>query len=143
MRLKSFLVVLTICSLSLVARAAAPDDPALKKANDLYDQKKWIEALPLYEELAKTYDKDPGIFERLGAAQLMNSMTRPTPEAQQAELLRARKTLLRAQDLGDNSNLLHALLDGILPDGKRKPFSPRKDVNDAMFEGEVDRKNVV
>lgn len=76
-------------------------------------------------------------MERLGGTQVMNSLTKPTPEAQAAELLRARKNLLKAQELGDNSNLLHALLDGIPEDGKRKPFSTRKEVNDAMFEGEM------
>ena len=47
-------------------------------------------------------------------------------------MLRARTLLLHAKELGDNSNLLQILLDGIPPDGRDSSFSPDTNVEQVM-----------
>lgn len=59
MRLWSIVVLVAILSFSLAARAAITDDPALKKANDLYDQKNGSKPCPFMKSSPRNIPRTP------------------------------------------------------------------------------------
>ncbi len=61
-----------------------------------------------------------------------------TPEERKKARKRGRALLVQAQKLGSNSALLTAMIAGIPPDGGEDgSFSPKKEVDEAMHEGEA------
>ena len=107
-----------------------------KHALELYDQNKFTEALPLLEKLAVELPKDVVIQELLASTVFATSGGIEDPERRKQQRLKARALLLHAKELGDNSNLLQVLLDGIPPDGSGSPFSPDAKVEQVMREAE-------
>ena len=75
------------------------------QANELYKAGKKLEALPLYEDLAKTYPDEMIYQERL--ASCLDAEAEQTNDAAQkkALLTRMRDTARRAVQLGDKANL--------------------------------------
>ena len=133
-------ILLTLLSGSLsFAQATAPqDDPERKHALEVYKDGKMVEAMPLFEKLAATYPKDLVVWECWGVSTLGYSQTLDDPDLRKKARVRARTVLLKAKDLGDNSNLLQTLL-GMLPeDGGNVTFSPSKEVNGVMQHAEAD-----
>jgi len=78
------------------------------------------------------------VWEYLGVSTLGYSQTLTDPEARRQARVRARTILLKAKDLGDNSNLLQTLLGMIPEDGGSVSFSSRQEVNDIMQRAEAD-----
>lgn len=115
-----------------------PDDPGRRHALELFDQFKMVEAMPLLEKLAADHPKDVVVWERWGVATLHYSQTIPDPELRRKARVRARTILLKAKELGDNSNLLQTLLAMVPEDGGEVAFSGRQEVNDAMQQAEAD-----
>src|SRR5208282_1474859 len=76
------------------------------QANELYKAGKKLEALPLYEDLAKTYPNEMIYQERL--ASCLNAEAEQTNDAAQkkALLTRMRDTARRAVQLGDKANFV-------------------------------------
>jgi tetratricopeptide (TPR) repeat protein len=116
----------------------ATDDPERKHALEVYKDGKMVEAMPLFEKLAGNYPTDLDVWECWGVSTLGYSQTLDDPNLRRKVRVRARTILLKAKDLGDNSNLLQTLL-GMLPeDGGNVTFSPRQEVNDIMQRSEAD-----
>ena len=114
------------------------DDPERKHALDVYKDGKMVEAMPLLEKLAAKYPKDSVVWECWGVSALGYAQTLDDPELRKKGRARSRTILLKAKDLGDNSNLLQTLL-GMLPeDGGNVTFSPREEVNKVMQHAEAD-----
>jgi len=113
------------------------DDPERKQAFALFDQHKMSEAVPLLEKVTAKYPNDPVAHEHLGAALVNRSATWTEPEKRKGDLLSARRALLRAKELGDDSPLCNVLLKEIPEDGSETPFSARADVDAAMKRGEA------
>jgi tetratricopeptide (TPR) repeat protein len=114
---------------------ASPDER--QRAMQLYDQNKFTEAIPLLEKLVKTSPDDVIILERLGWATLVVSNSIKDSQARKAGRERARTYLLRAQALGDDSNLLRTALGNLAgPDPADLTFSNNKEADQAMREGE-------
>jgi tetratricopeptide (TPR) repeat protein len=108
-----------------------------QQAIALYRQHKNLEALPLLEKLAQEDPNDAVVLEALGVARVDRAATLSDPQAQRQELLRARQALLRAQELGDNSDIVQVLLEKI-PEGAEAPrFSANPEVEKAMEAGEA------
>jgi tetratricopeptide (TPR) repeat protein len=126
-----------VCLLLLVpfATANAQDDPERQKAFQLYKEAKFTEALPLFEKLATAHPNDRDIAELHAILVSTQAVYLKDPEARKQARIRGRELLLRAQKLGADSPLLHALLDGITPDGDIG-FSAKKEVDEVMREGE-------
>jgi tetratricopeptide (TPR) repeat protein len=119
--------------------AQTPDNiqKQLKEALDLYDKGRYLETLPLFQHLDEIHPNDPIVKAHVGFALIALSVTKSDAQERTQLRVRARKFLLDAQALGDKSNLVRVLLDGIPEDGTVAPFSSRKDVEDAMREGET------
>jgi len=128
----------TVSAQTRSSSAAATDDPERKHAFEVYKDGKMVAAMPLFEELAANYPSDLIVWECWGVSTLGYSQTLDDPDLRRKARVRARTILLKAKDLGDNSNLLLTLL-GMLPeDGGNVTFSPRQEVNDIMQRAEAD-----
>ncbi|MBZ5524145.1 MAG: tetratricopeptide repeat protein [Acidobacteriia bacterium] len=120
-----------------VTEQANQDDPERKEAFALFEQHKMAEAVPLLEKVVARYANDTAAHEHLGVALVSRSSTWTEPEKQKADLLAARRELLRARELGDNSPLCNVLLGQIPEDGIMAPFSARAEVDAAIKRGEA------
>jgi len=122
----------------LLARAPSEDEIALRnRAFLLWDQGNQTEALPLLEKLAIARPTDVVVLERLGGALAGSAHQIPDPEVRKQVVLRARSILLRAKELGDNSGYLTVMLEQLPENGEVPAFSTRKEVDDALREGEA------
>ncbi len=117
---------------------APQSDPDRKQALGYIDSGKMAQAMPLFEKLCSEYPKDPGLWEGWGMATLGYSQTLADPDLRKKARARARTFLVKARDMGDNSNLIQILLEMIPEDGGEGTFSPRKEVDDAMQKAEAD-----
>jgi len=130
-----------IVATSVTGRFYGQNSPTVdadrKTAMDLFDQNRYEEALPLFEQLVVVYPKDVVLQERLGFCLNAHAVSMKDPEARRQTRLRARQVFLRARELGDNSNLLQTALSQIPEDGSDAPYSDRKAVDDAMRTAET------
>lgn len=113
------------------------EDPDRVRALQLYEQHKMPAAAALLEKVVARYPRDTVAHERLGTALLSRADTQTDPAKRKADRLQARAELLRARELGDNTDLVKVLLAGIPEDGSETTFSDRKEVDDAMNRGEA------
>jgi tetratricopeptide (TPR) repeat protein len=120
--------------------SAADDYPTERaKAVALAKQQNWLEALPLFEDLAKKNSSDAFVLEGLGQSLIAHSATLQDPDAAGKERLRAKAALQSAQQLGDHSQLLENLLDTLknLPTNGTVMYADKQDVDAALKAGEA------
>ena len=130
--------ILVFLLLASFATATAQDDPDRKRAFQVYGEGKYMDALPLFEQLALKYPEDPAVIENLGMIVFTQSAYLKTPEERKSARKRGRALLVQAQKLGANSTMLKALVEGIAPDGGEEgSFSPKQEIDEAMHEGEA------
>jgi tetratricopeptide (TPR) repeat protein len=114
------LIVVTACGFLLhsmsFAQTAANDDTR-KKAFQLFNDGKHIEALPLFEELALKSPDDRDVLVGLGVCLVSEAATLTDQDAAARERVRARQLLLKAKSLGQKSALLENMLQTIPEDG--------------------------
>jgi tetratricopeptide (TPR) repeat protein len=116
---------------------AQNDDAERQRAFELYKDGKYVEALPLFEKLAARFPADAEVVETYGLVVLGQTAYLKEAAARKEARKKAREILLQAQKLGANSALLRTALGGIPPDGgDDREFSAKKEVEDAMREGE-------
>lgn len=126
-----------------VVSAQTADDEAYKaerqKAIDLYRANKDLEALPLFEELAKMNPSDRDVLVGLGACLIAHSATLQDKQAASKEHLRARDILLKAKELGDNSALVLNLLQTLqgMPESGEIKFSDNPEVDQTFRTAEA------
>jgi tetratricopeptide (TPR) repeat protein len=121
---------------SATLRVVAQDDPERNRAFQLYKDAKFTEALPVFEKLAAAHPDDREVAELYAILFTTRAIYLKDPEARRDARVRGRELLLRAQKLGANSALLDSLLEGMKSDSDAG-FSPKKEVDDAMREGEA------
>jgi tetratricopeptide (TPR) repeat protein len=118
------------------------DDPATtslrRQALDLYRKGKFVDAMPLLEQLSTVNPDDFVVKEHWAYCVLEYSKTISNPAARKSARLQARTLALEAQKSGDQSDLLQELV-AIPEDGSESNFSDRADVNTAMNAAEADR----
>lgn len=121
--------------------SAAGDDYATERAKavELAKQHSWLDALPLFEDLAAKNPKDAYVLEGLAQSLIAHSVTLQDPEAAGKDRLRAKALLETAQQLGDHSQLAENLLDTLknLPKSGEVMYAENSDVNAAMKAGEA------
>jgi tetratricopeptide (TPR) repeat protein len=117
---------------------AGPTDPRAdrRKALELSEEHRDLEALPMLEALAKADPNDRAVGERLAVALVTQSATVDPGEAP-AILKRARSILLDLKKTGPLSDLGEILAEGIPPDGAPAKHSGKSDAEAAMKEGEA------
>lgn len=120
------------------AAEALPDTPQVRRAFQLFDEFRHVEALPLLQKLAGENPRNALIWERLGIATLAYAATLPSRDQRKKTRASARAILVKAQELGDNSNLVQVLLNDIPQDGGEHRFSQHKDVDAAMNQAEAE-----
>jgi tetratricopeptide (TPR) repeat protein len=109
-----------------------------QRAMALYDQNKFADAIPIFERLVKVKADDVDVWERLGWATVVVSGSIPDPAQRKSARERARMAFRRAQELGDDSNLLKQGLQTLAgPDPAELTFSLNKEADAAMREGEA------
>jgi tetratricopeptide (TPR) repeat protein len=132
------LSILVLLLLAPVVTARAQDDPERRRAFQLYKEGKFVEAMPLFEKLAAANPQDRNIQEYLGLIVYTQSAHLKDPGERKQARKRAREILLKAKELGSNSPTVIAFIEGIPPDGGTdQSFSPQKEVDEAMKEGEA------
>jgi|KBSSwiStaDraftv2_1062776.scaffolds.fasta_scaffold146030_2 tetratricopeptide (TPR) repeat protein len=130
--------ILVLLLLASFATATAQDDPERQRAFQLYRDAKYVDALPLFEQLALKYPEDPAVIENLGMLVFTQSAYLKTPDERKSARKRGRALLVQAQKLGSNNTMLNALIANIPPDGGEEgSFSAKQEVDEAMHEGEA------
>jgi len=137
-------MVSPVCAAPLLAQESATPPPTedayqaqRKFAIALLNQQKQLEALPVFESLAKQNPNDPEVIFGWGACLLQYSATVPDPGAARQERAHARELLAHSKELGKKSGLLENLLEMIPPDGGDVTFSTAHGVDAAMKAGEA------
>ena len=136
-------VVLFVCTISLFSASTAAVDDAKSTADrshafELYQEGKMVEVMPLLEQLAAENPKDVAVIESWGVSILSYAQTLSDVELRKKARIRARSILLKAQALGDTSDLSQTLLRQIPEDGSFSGFSDKKEVDEAMQQAEAD-----
>lgn len=135
--------IVTIFLLIPIASAQTDVDAAYKAerahAINLYEAQNYLEALPVFEDLASKNPKDDLVLLGLAACLVNHSATLSDMEAAGKERVRAKELLIKAQELGNKSPLLQNLLETIqkLPATGQIKYSENAAVDDAMRAGEA------
>jgi tetratricopeptide (TPR) repeat protein len=129
------------------ASKTAPTAPEGAKGQTYEEQKKFavmlfqqnhhLEALPIFQDLAKRNPGDAEILFGYGACLIDHSATLKNEPAARAERLQARDLLLEAKQMGLNSGLLMNLLETLPADGSVR-FPGRPEVVAAIQDGEAE-----
>ncbi len=101
-------VSLGLALLSLAAAGFAQDNEAAR-ANELFQALKRLEALPLYEDLAKAYPNEMLYFERLADCLGAESAQLSDPAQIKAVRTRMRDAAKRAVELGDTTEYIRMM----------------------------------
>ena len=107
-----------------------------KFAIDLFQQNHHLEALPIFQQLAKQKPDDNAVIFGWGACLLDHSATLTDDQAAKEERIQARKLLVRAKELGNNNQLLLNLLE-MLPEDGGLVFDKNTEVDKAIRDGEA------
>jgi tetratricopeptide (TPR) repeat protein len=142
-RFQTFTTSAVLCVLLLsadlsLAQNTAPPNPEREHAFELYKQGKLVDAMPLLEKLSADNPKDIAAVESWGVSVLGYAQTLDDLELRKKARARAYSILMKAQSLGDNSDLLRTILRPLPSDGSFAAFSQKKDVDQAMQQAEAD-----
>ena len=107
-------------------------------AFQLYKDGKYTEALPLFEKLAAASPNDRDVIEAFAIMTAAQTVYLKDPDTRKQARIRGRELLLRAQKLGANNPLIPWMLEAVVPENgaDNSTFSTKKEVDDAMREGE-------
>ncbi len=127
------LLCILLCALTVVAQ-----DDVRTSAFQLYKDGKYTEALPLFEKLAAASPNDRDVIEAFAIITASQTVYLKDPDARKQARIRGRELLLRAQKLGANNPLIPWMLEAVVPENgaDNSSFSTKKEVDDAMREGE-------
>lgn len=113
------------------------DDPELRHALDFYRAGKFVDAMPLFENLAAEHPSDGTIKANWAFTVMAYAATLSDPELRAKARIRARNIALQAKELGSTDGLLPVVLD-LPPDGSQPAFSDRSEVDAIMKAAEAD-----
>jgi tetratricopeptide (TPR) repeat protein len=138
-RLSEFVVLALALAMPIQAFSQTTADVGAerKRALELYKQNKFVEAIPLLEKVVVVLPSDVVVLESLGWAMFVVTGSTKDPEARKQLRLRALGFLQRAKDLGDDSELLRAGLEGLSKPDTPAPVSPVGSADAALQEGEA------
>jgi tetratricopeptide (TPR) repeat protein len=138
--LNACVMVIAALMVSAGVRVSAQDQDYAterRRAFELLDESKMVEALPILEKLATRNPQDKEVQFVLGFCLFARSRDITDPVLHKQERLRARSYLVRAKEMGVTEPVLEQLLATIPPDGgEAAKFSTKPEVEAAMNEGE-------
>lgn len=122
----------------ITANAQTGDVDSLEsQARVLSDAQKMTEALPLYEKLVKLKPDSAEIRRRLAFALLGQAAnTTDMPERRRLRI-RAREEFVKANQLGEDSQLVKGMIEGMPLDGSEAGFSDNANANKLIQQGEA------
>jgi tetratricopeptide (TPR) repeat protein len=130
------LALLLALLVSAAPRALAqnPDNYQAERARaiQLINDKKYSEALAVFERLATSTQADGQVMYGLGIALLMSAQETKDQEAQRKMRLRGRESLVRAREMGVQDTNLDIMIKSVKPNGGLAGVSDSKEANDAM-----------
>ncbi|HBB94028.1 MAG TPA: hypothetical protein DC054_01440 [Blastocatellia bacterium] len=139
--LNAGMVIIAAMTFSAAVRVSAQDTDYAserRRAMQLLDESKILEALPILEKLAAQNPRDGEVQFFLGFCIFARSRDIKDPVLHKRERLRARGYLVRAKELGVTEPILVQILASIPPDGGEAPkFSTNPQVDAAMNDGEA------
>lgn len=94
----------------LAAQAAVDYSEKKQQAMDLYKQNRFVEAIPLLEQLAAINNDDKDVYSTLGFCLYTLIQTAPDEQERKDLAERSRKALTRAKELGDKTVLTDSIL---------------------------------
>jgi Tfp pilus assembly protein PilF len=137
------LLILLFCLSAVLPRALGQAQSGMsleeskQKAEELFKQQKYTEALPILEKLALAEPDNAQTQFYLGFALIGQANTIKDEGARKALRVRARKAFIRSKELGNDEPLVVALIGGIPPDGSEgKSFSENAEADKLMTEAE-------
>jgi hypothetical protein len=113
-------------ALSQNAADANPADPDRQEALRLYKEHKIDETAEWWQKVVARYPGDMAAHEALGSSLLSRAALQPDREKKISDRVQAHAELVRAQELGDNSDLCKALLSAVPEDAARFAFPIKK-----------------
>jgi tetratricopeptide (TPR) repeat protein len=132
-----FFLVFLGSSAAQTTPKSVEDTPEFHQADELYQQGKFVDAMPFFEKLTADHPSDLVIRERWAWCLVQYSSTIPDPEERKKARIHARKVAEEVKAMGDNTQLLQVMLE-IPEDGSQAAFSDRNEVDDAMIAAEGD-----
>ena len=109
-----------------------------KRALQLCEENKFIDALSILEKLNKSNPKDVVVLEKLAFTLVVAQATFKDAEERKRTLIRARALASQAKELGSESEYVRLILDQIPADGVMSSSgSANKEVDDAIQAGEA------
>ncbi len=136
--LSVFLILTTFTPDLVKAQTSAEIKADREKVSELLEQDKYLEALPLLENLVIAAPKDADVSFYYGFA-LMAKAQGITNEAEAMKIrANARKAFIKAKELGSRQKTLDAFISSIPPDGSLPPnFSKNAEAENLMIKGEA------
>ena len=132
-----WVTLILVACLPCTAQTSTDFAAERKRALVLYDQNKFVDAIPVLEKLAAEKPDDSVLLERLGWATFVVSGSITNPEQRKQARAKALAYLKRAQALGDDSELLRTGIEGLSqPDSTDAKFSSVPAADAALREGE-------
>jgi tetratricopeptide (TPR) repeat protein len=123
------------------AQTTSGDDYATERAKAvlLAKEQRWLDGLPLFEDLYGKNPKDIFVLEGLAQSLLAHSVTVSDSQGAGKDRIRAKSLLEAAQQLGDRSQLSQNLLDTMkpLPASGEITYADNADVQAALKAGEA------
>jgi tetratricopeptide (TPR) repeat protein len=136
-------VIAAILAVSYSVRSSAQSptnpngDPARGEAFRLYDEGKYVDAMPLLEKIVIDHPSDLVAKEHWAFSMVGYAATLSDPAERKKVRAHARVMAKELKEAGDSSNLLQMML-ALPEDGSESSFSDRKDVDEAMKAAEAD-----
>ena len=119
------------------ATDASPADPDRQEAMRLYKEHMLGEAAEWWQKVVARYPDDMAAHEALGTSLLARAAEQPDRTKKISDRVQAHAELVRAQKLGDNSDVCKALLAAVPEDGSEVRYPNQKEVNAALARGDV------
>ncbi len=135
----SFALVFLTMFFSLAISANSQTTEELrKKASELISQNNYFEALPYLEKLAVAEPNNANIQYYLGFGYIAKKTAEKDPELKKELIIKARKALIKARELGKDDLQMEGLIDSLAADGSEKgKFSFNKKADQIMEEAEA------
>ncbi|HVF31257.1 MAG TPA: tetratricopeptide repeat protein [Pyrinomonadaceae bacterium] len=133
-------LALLICGV-FAAQATVAQSDQRAKAFELMKDQKAIEALPILEELAAKNPNDQQVQYYLGFALLGKAANTGDPVVAKQLRVRVRAAFVKARELGDDSQLVRAMIESMHPDGTEiitgGKYSGNPEAEKLMTQGEA------